>query len=344
MGVDMPDMPAPPDDDFLAGPTKVVDLATARMDVLFCLVVFLAEGLLVLLALFGKLSLIWLLVLHAAVVAALAAVLDWRERRKADARLIVIALVTVAVSGPLGALLTAILGLVLMAISVDGAILRRWYARIVGEKSDDDAELLYGQIVSGRTLDPHVDAGARFAAIMRHGPLEEKQRILGLIAHKYHPDFLGLLKSAMRSSDPPLRVQAAAVAARLQSDERARLKAISAAADSAKLESNSARELCLRLERQIESGLLDEQDRDHAARLGVDLARAASEKDPPSASAALLLGRMLGHAGADAEAAVVLSRAAELGSEEAKPLYRTTLLKLRRFSDPSAGLAADRAA
>ena len=323
----------PSPDELLAGHTKVADGATARADVMFCFAVLLAEGLLVLLALAGKLPLIWLLVLHAGVVGALAVVLDWRERRKADARLITIALVTVAITGPLGALLTAILGLALMAISVDGAILRRWYDRIVGEKSDDDADLLYEQIVSGRTLNPHVDAGARFAAIMRNGPLEEKQRILGLIAQKYHPEFLGLLKAAMRSPDPPLRVQAAAVAARLQGDERARLKAISAACEGAMTEAGAASELCLRLERQIDSGLLDEQDRSHALRLALELARAARAKEPQSAEAATMLGRVLGLADLHEEAAGVLAAAIALGSEAARPMHRESLMRLRRFAD-----------
>jgi len=63
----------------------------------------------------------------------------------------------------------------------------------------------------------------RFGPILRGVSTEDKQRVLGVLGRHYHPEFRTALREALRNKDGFIRAQAAAVASRLDSDEKARL-------------------------------------------------------------------------------------------------------------------------
>lgn len=56
--------------------------------------------------------------------------------------------------------------------------------------------------------------------------MEERQRALGLIARHFHPDYAPVLDAALRSPEPVVRVQAAAVVARVREDLKARVASL----------------------------------------------------------------------------------------------------------------------
>jgi hypothetical protein len=60
----------------------------------------------------------------------------------------------------------------------------------------------------------------RFRPLLRSGSTEEQQRVLGVIGRRYHPDFRSALRDALRNRNGFIRAQAAAVASRLDIEEK----------------------------------------------------------------------------------------------------------------------------
>ena len=306
-------------------------------DIGICLLVAIAEAFLVLVAMNGLIPLPVMLLAHCAIMLGLTLVLDQRERFRLDSRVLAVAVVTTAVSGPLGAACSGLLGVYLRYRKLETELLAKWYERISGHAQADAVVELHERIQAGRTLNPYVDARARFRAILRAGPLDEKQRVLSIITQKYHPDFAALLEMALRNQDPPIRVQAAAVVARLKEQERLKLKSLAAQAAAAD-EVPGARTadeqvaLASRIAATLDSGLLDDQDATTARALAKSAVVEVHFNDPGHVGATLLLARLLIREGDDAAAADQLEPLVAQGVGEAAPLLRATLVRLRRYS------------
>ena len=73
-------------------------------------------------------------------------------------------------------------------------------------------------VAIGRALDLAGRAPPSFSEAIDKGTLLQKQNALGLIARKFHPGYLSALKAALKSDEPVIRVQAAAVAAHVRED------------------------------------------------------------------------------------------------------------------------------
>lgn len=125
-------------------------------------------------------------------------------------------LVAVISGGPVGAVvaLAALVWLARPALPSD--LLADWYRRIGFTKRVDAETRLAERIAAGRVIDTAAPPPPAFEAVMRAGALEERQRALGLVARFFHPGYLPTLKVALASEEPVVRVQAAAVAARVR--------------------------------------------------------------------------------------------------------------------------------
>lgn len=219
------------------------------------------EALIALAAVRGNVAIGWLLVGHLAVIVALVA---WLQRHIAAGQeasaplLLVIMTLSAGVVGALGAVLA------LPFLGRDRTVsplLDAWYERISMSTSVDAEAKLAEGILTGRTLEVDAPPPPRLQGIIQRGSLVERQKALGLIARRFDPAYGSALQAALKSPEPVVRVQAAAVAARvrgtLKTDVRALLDRL------AEIETNpdAAAEAAARLEGSARSGLLDEGDR-----------------------------------------------------------------------------------
>lgn len=238
------------------------------------------EGLIGLAAVRGNVAVGWLLVGHLAVVGALAA---WVQRyiaagHEASAALLLLLLTFAA--GPVGALGAVLTLPFLGRRETVSPLLAAWYERISMSTAVDPEAKLAESILSGRTLEAAAPPPARLHGIMLRGTLVERQKALGLIARRFDPVYASALQAALKSPEPVVRVQAAAVAARVRGSLKSDVRAMLARLAELEASPGEAARAAARLEGFARSGLLDEGDRVRAeaavTRLrGAILARAA---------------------------------------------------------------------
>ncbi len=211
----------------------------------------------------GHLSTPLFLTVHCIVL--LLAALLWRYATKDDLRLLPVGFIALFFTGPVGGAGVVLLAFTLTQGKETPELLDAWYQRLSLCTNHDEETLLYRSIMSGRApksgkwkKGQNKMAGvSSFFTIIKTGDLVEKQSLLGIVALKYHPDFLPVLAIALRDRDPTIRVQAAAVYARLQSIYKTRLEK---ACSRELSEPQSRQALIAELEECTKSGFLDRSD------------------------------------------------------------------------------------
>ena len=221
---------------------------------------------------------------HAVALAA-ALALTLRGSRQDSARLIAAMLATAA--GPVGAFAAAAL-LGLRDRHPRGQMRDDGWIDLLSAKAPvDPAEDLFLKIRSGQALQPNRTLPRHFDKVLSVGTTRDQQALLGLVAQSFHPSFQHLLDNAVQSSNPWVRVQAAAAFTALRNRERALL-------DKSTAPGNTAASLLADLTRLAGSPLISEQER-HLARqqlLGrfeVMLGELGSEDGPIAERARLLV-------------------------------------------------------
>jgi hypothetical protein len=170
------------------------------------------------------------LALHAAIVAALAIFLFAGRDRGSDVSMAATVLLVVMVAGPAGAAVA--LAALALYEGVDttagepGAILEEWYERLAAAGQPPPATQFHDRIMSGRV--PRLDAPGpqNFMHVIDRGTLDERQKALGLIARHFHPDYTPVLEAALKSPEPVVRVQAAAVVAHVKANLKTRIRTL----------------------------------------------------------------------------------------------------------------------
>jgi polysaccharide biosynthesis protein PelE len=211
-----------------------------------------------------------LLALHAAVVAALTWWVTSITRRGRNGVLPLFTLIAVAATGPVGA--AAVFAVLVFGQRQpdDAKRLDDWYTRIANAVETDATTRLCEQVATGRTADLGGALPVSFAAVMARGSLDDRQAALGIIARAFDPAYLPALMLALKSPEPVIRVQAAAVATKVRGDLRALVDRHAASAARPAPGSGAALTAAAHLDAAIASGLLDESDR---IRAGVIAAR-----------------------------------------------------------------------
>ena len=156
------------------------------------------------------------LICHVAIVLLLALLTASRRRRNADTTMLALATLATVCVGPLGAI--GALCTVLIAPVGTGTtrLLQAWYERIAHSVETDPVSQLCDMVAIGRSVDLGGPPPASFGAVMASGSLADRQALLGLIARNFDIEYLPALKIALRSPEPVIRVQAAAVATKVQ--------------------------------------------------------------------------------------------------------------------------------
>jgi hypothetical protein len=184
------------------------------------------EAIVVLLAFSADVPLSAVLMLHALVVACCAALLLARRAGGTDLTLAIIILALVAVAGPAGAV-SALAALPFAGNVASGRdVLQDWYERLANAGRPSPFTEMFDRIQSGRVQRLDLKPPANYLETIASGSLDERQRALGLIAREFHPDYAPVLDAALRSPEPVVRVQAAAVVARVREDLKARVEAL----------------------------------------------------------------------------------------------------------------------
>ena len=146
----------------------------------------------------------------------------WTVRAVRNGELTVPVVLTVATfaSGPVGALGCAGMALALRQQRPSPTRLQHWYDYIAGVVARSPVTRIYDELISGRLpLDPAAKV-PRFQPILHGASLDEQQRVLGVVGRRYHPDFRAALRGALRNRNGFIRAQAAAIASRLDIDEK----------------------------------------------------------------------------------------------------------------------------
>ena len=176
-----------------------------------------AEAVLITLLVRHSLGYLAFIVQHLIVVLALGVRLA-AARRVAGSDTTMLALATLATFcvGPLGCIGALVAVLIAPIRAGTTPLLSAWYSRIAHSVETDPVTQLCDMVAIGRSVDLGGPPPASFSSVMSNGSLVERQALLGLIARKFDTDYLPALKLALTSPEPVIRVQAAAVATRVQ--------------------------------------------------------------------------------------------------------------------------------
>ena len=195
-------------------------LEIGSRDVVVSLVSFAASLAVLVFAMSPLASLPAFIALHVASLFVPGIFLTLRLRRHGELTIPMLLLATSFACGPLGGLGCAFMALALWRRRPAPNRLRYWYDYIAGVVARDRIARLYEELSSGRLPSDPASEVPRFRPILHGASTEEQQRVLGVIGRRYHVDFRPALRDALRNKNGFIRAQAAAVASRLDIEEK----------------------------------------------------------------------------------------------------------------------------
>ena len=227
----------------------------------------------------GRIDLIFAVIAHVVLVAILAV---WLKRSfSGDWTLWILGLIATALAGPLGAIGVLVTAAIRRCTPSSQDLLDEWYARMSGNEASDPASLICEAILTDRVVQPGSCEIRRFPDMIKYGTLTEKQALLGLIGLKYHTSYFPILALALRSPQPSVRAQAAAVFVKLKAQHKTRLLQSlerPPAVDSSSAEPDWRARAGVILE-CAESGFIDASEVHNASEATRSLCEAAPEPD-----------------------------------------------------------------
>ena len=186
------------------------------------------EAVVVLLAFSTAIPALVPVVLHGGVAIATAVILFSGREQGADLTIACAIFLVVLVAGPAGALAVMLVLPFATSRPARPDIMQAWYTRLSNAAGTDPVTGMYDRVVAGRVQTARDHSPQDFEEVIANGPLAARQAALGLIARTFHTDYAPALEAALRSSEPVVRVQAAAVVARVRADLKARIKVLAA--------------------------------------------------------------------------------------------------------------------
>ena len=202
-----------------------------------------------------------LLAVHAAAIAALGLNLRDCRQHGEDTSLALLGLIASFAVGPAGAIGAGCLDVLVRLNSSEGRLLADWYERISLATAVDPVTRHCDDVSAGRAMNLTAGVPASFLAAIESGTLADRQAVLGIVARRFHADYLPVLQAALKSTEPVIRVQAAAVAAHVRPDISRLFKATLDAVPAAGADPAKALQLLQHMDAMTASGLLDERDR-----------------------------------------------------------------------------------
>ena len=203
----------------------------AARDTLGALFAVAAEAIIVMLAVTGKVPFALAIQLHFAAAVVLAVILFRGRKPNEDLTTAALLFLVVLAAGPAGAVASLLSRAFVNRAGAGPEVLEDWYQRLSSARISDASTDLTDRVVAGRVIDTRAPPPAHFDDVIASGTLAEKQAALGHMARHFHPDFAPALEAALRSPEPVVRVQAAAVVARVRSELKTRIKGLLAVKD-----------------------------------------------------------------------------------------------------------------
>lgn len=189
-------------------------------------------------------------------------------------------------AGPFGAIAPILVSGLLSPrrLSID---LNSWFERKSRTSQIGTAEAIASEIANGRSLRPNFNQLRDFRRTVRSGSLAEKQALLGLIGLRYSPEYYGILRMALSSPEASVRVQAAAVFAKLREQFRVHLRDAVGDTDETRIFTNLESIMAA-----IESGFIDAREERGARKHAKELCHKILAADPTELSAQLWLASL----------------------------------------------------
>src|SRR5437764_6732079 len=123
---------------------------------------------------------------HLIVLVLPAGYLALRVRRGGDVTVPLLLVLTTLAAGPVGALGCAVMAMALRLRRPSSARLGEWYDYIAGVVARTRLARIYDELSSNRLPSDPTAQVPRFRPILRGTSVEEQQRVLGVIARRYH--------------------------------------------------------------------------------------------------------------------------------------------------------------
>ncbi len=219
----------------------------------------------------GRFASVLVLGAHLMLVGIMSLVL-WRPLRSgSDGGVALLGVLSTLATGPFGAAGTLLLPTLGASGTESTTRLAAWYQRIALSADQDEFTRVSDRIVIGRTANLAAVTPAELAVTFASGATTAQQTALGMIARNFHPAYLPALKIALDSPEPVIRVQAAAVAARVRETLKRDIGPMLARAAVPQLTPHDALALAGDLDVSAASGLLEDAARASALRASTGL-------------------------------------------------------------------------
>lgn len=164
--------------------------------------------------------------LHAVAVVTVALVLFRGRAPDDDLTVAALMFLVILAAGPAGAIASLAVLPFAGHAGAGPAVLSAWYARLSQASGANPTTELTDRVKAGRVIDTNAASPAKFEDVINTGTLAERQAALGLMARRFHTDYAPALEAALRSPEPVVRVQAAAVVSRVRADLKGRIKTL----------------------------------------------------------------------------------------------------------------------
>jgi len=255
-----------------------------------------------------------------------------------------IGLMSTLLTGPFGAAgsLVTILWLRRTTALKDAAALQAWYDKLAGREEQDNASEIYASLTEGRAMQPTTKAVPNFSRLLNEAAEEEQHAILGIIGLKYHPHYLPILQQGLSSDTASVRVQAAAVFAKLREAFKEKLKSsLSKAKDIGKREPPSGSlSLTRDLDECLQSGFLDRVELRAGRAALIESCQQALETGQLKANDEVFLYSALSLADAHDIIVRLLTPQVQTRSDDLHRFYCKSLMHLGRSGDLARALGS----
>jgi hypothetical protein len=205
-----------------------------------------------------------------------------------DVSLFVLSFLLACSTGPLGFLICAIVNLAPSPGQSSSRTIQPWGQAFIGQARATRSEMLYRMVVDGRARILRDGNQNSFSTILKNGPINLQQAVLGRIGLSYHGDYRPLLDQALKSHEPSIRVHAAAVCVKLRNRTRDEFRAAQEAAQHCS-DIGHITQVAQRLQTLSCSGFLDNSECHSARQTALALTRKVLQLQPDAAARRLMI-------------------------------------------------------
>ncbi len=258
-----------------------------------------------------------------------------QKRRNEDLAIPSLAMIAVLIFGPFGPLGICILVITYRIMLHYAVSFETWYSNLFPQirgyatEAFERIELGWDQYEREYYVFP-------FRDVFDFGSLSQKQAVLDTIAMNFKPRFISLLRDALKDKSNAIRIQAAAIAAKVDFDFEKQLKGLRIQVRKQPGEAAPLLELAQHLDQYTFSGVLDKVREGQNRQEAIDIYTQYLNLKPDDESSWMALGRLLFKSQNPEKAAQVFKKYLEIGKKphpSAVIWYLESLFILQKFDE-----------